>query len=132
MTQHHVAPAAACSTDEILLALLSASEAAERKMTAMERAFADLAAEVDRLRLRVTDPASEELTAEQAAAELGVSAYTVRGYARRHESDPAHPQALRGFKVGGRGSGEWRFTRADMDAFRRARRGDVRGVTAAA
>lgn len=120
------------STQEILLALLVASEETGRRMTALERGLAALGAEVDRMRVRVTDPASEEMNAEEAGVELGLSAYTVRGYARRYASDPAHPKALRGFKVGGRGEGEWRFTRTDVEAFKRARRGDAQAVTALA
>ena len=109
------------STDEVLLLVLQSQEDVLRQVAAFKRTIADQTKEFDRLRTRVTDPNREELTAAQAADELGISPYTVREHAKRSAS--GEQGFLRGFRVPGRGpNGEWRFKRADVEYFRSSRR----------
>ena len=77
-----------------------------------------LAAEVDRLRLRIKDPLREELSKAESARALGVSARTVQDYARRfREGDPS---GLQGYYRKGQGGKEWFTTRANIESFKRA------------
>jgi VIT1/CCC1 family predicted Fe2+/Mn2+ transporter len=105
---------------EALSVVIGELRSVRQQMTALEAAATALAREVDRLRTRIHDPATEELTLEEAADLLGISARTLRGKAQAHEQGDA--AGVRGFKRRGRSGGEWAFLRSDLEAYKRRRR----------
>ena len=82
---------------------------------ALEERVGDMAAEIDRLRIRIKDPLREWLNKREAAEDLGVSTRSIENYSAAGR--------LGHFYVGGSSGRRWRTTRADLEAFKRASRG---------
>ena len=81
----------------------------------LQEANLKMAAEIDRLRIRIKDPLREWLSKQEAANELSVSKRSIENYSADGR--------LRFFYVGGDRGRRWRTTRADLEAFKRDSRG---------